>query len=267
MTIKKYLVIGNPIDHSLSPKLHNFWIKKYNIQAYYSKLLVDEKDLGEIVNRVRNDELDGLNVTVPFKKKIIPHLDILTNVAKEANSVNTIYKSNNKIIGDNTDVDGFLESLKAINFNPENQTAFIVGAGGVALSIIVALKKMGVSKIKITNRTISEINILKKKYQDLNVIDWGQNSKFDIIINATSVGLEKGEKLPINFQNSDESKVFYDVIYNPKKTEFLLVGEQLGNKTENGMKMFIYQAQLSFKIWHKITPEVNENTINFLEND
>ena len=71
--MKKYLVIGNPIDHSLSPKLHNFWIKKYNIQAYYSKLLVGEKDLGEIVNRVRNDELDGLNVTVPFKKKIIPH--------------------------------------------------------------------------------------------------------------------------------------------------------------------------------------------------
>ena len=143
MTIKKYLVIGNPIDHSLSPKLHNFWIKKYNIKADYSKLLVNEKDLNEIVNRVRSDKLDGLNVTVPFKKKIIPHLDILTNVAKEANSVNTIYKSNNKIIGDNTDVDGFLESLKAINFNPENQTAFIVGAGGVALSIIVALKKMG----------------------------------------------------------------------------------------------------------------------------
>ena len=267
MTIKKYLVIGNPIDHSLSPKLHNFWIKKYNIKADYSKLLVNEKDLNEIVNRVRSDKLDGLNVTVPLKKKIIPYLDILTDVAKQANSVNTIYKLNNKIIGDNTDVDGFSESLKAINFNPENKTAFIVGAGGVALSIIVAIKKMGVSKIKITNRTISEINILKKKYQDLNVIDWGQNSKFDIIINATSVGLEKGEKLPLNFQKSDEPKIFYDVIYNPKKTEFLLDGEQFGNKTENGMRMFIYQAQLSFKIWHQILPEVNDNTISFLEND
>ena len=114
MTIKKYLVIGNPIDHSLSPKLHNFWIKKYNIQANYSKLLVNEKDLNEIVNLIKNDKLDGLNVTVPFKKKIIPYLDILTEVAKQANSVNTVYKLNNKIIGDNTDVD-FLESLKAIN--------------------------------------------------------------------------------------------------------------------------------------------------------
>ncbi len=267
MAIKKYLVIGNPIDHSLSPKLHNFWIKKYNIDAEYTKLLLDEKDLNEIVNKVRDNKLKGFNVTVPFKKKIIPYLDTLTDVAKEANSVNTVYKFNNKIVGDNTDIDGFLKSLKAINFIPQNQTAFIIGAGGVALSIIVALKKIGISKIKITNRTVSEINLLKKKYQDLNIIDWGQNSKFDIVINATSIGLEKDEKLPLNFESEDEPKIFYDVIYNPKKTNFLLKGEQLGNKIENGMRMFIYQAQLSFKIWHNITPEVDDNTINFLEND
>ncbi len=267
MTNKRYLVIGNPIDHSLSPKLHNFWIKKYNIKADYSKLLLTEKDLKSVINSIRDNKIDGLNVTVPFKKKIIPYLDTLTDVAKEANSVNTVYKLNNKIVGDNTDVDGFSKSLKAINFNPENHTAFIIGAGGVALSIIVALKKMGVSKIKITNRTSSEINLLKKKYQDLNIIDWGQNSKFDIIINATSIGLEKGEKLPLNFEREQESKIFYDVIYNPKKTDFLLEGEKLGNKTENGMRMFIYQAQLSFKIWHNITPEVNDNMVNFLDND
>jgi shikimate dehydrogenase len=267
MVIKKYLVIGNPIDHSLSPKLHNFWIKKYNIKAEYSKLLLLEKNLNEVVKMVKNNKLDGFNVTVPFKKKIIPYLDTLTHVANEANSVNTVYKLNNQIVGDNTDIDGFSKSLKAINFNPQNQTAFIIGAGGVALSIIVALKKIGISKIKITNRSVSEINLLKKKYQDLNIIDWGQNSKFDIVINATSVGLEKGEKLPLNFEKVDGPKIFYDVIYNPKKTDFLLEGQELGYKIENGMRMFIYQAQQSFKIWHNITPEVDDSTINFLEND
>ena len=162
--MKKYIVIGNPIDHSLSPKLHSFWIKKYNINAEYSKLLLNEKNLKDVVNEVRDNKINGFNVTVPFKKKIIPYLDKLSPIAEEANSVNTVYKLNNKIIGDNTDIEGFSKSLNAINFNPKNKIAFIIGAGGVALSIIVALKKMGVSKIKITNRTTSEPEQLKKKF-------------------------------------------------------------------------------------------------------
>ena len=265
--MKKYTVIGNPIDHSLSPKLHSFWIKKYNINAEYTKLLLNERNLQDVVNKVRENKINGFNVTVPFKKKIIPYLDELSSIAKEANSVNTVYKVNNKIIGDNTDIEGFSKSLNAINFNPKNKISFIIGAGGVALSIIVALKKMGVSKIKITNRTTSEPEQLKKKISDLEIVDWGTNSEFDIIINATSLGLKENEKIPINFEKKIKNKIFYDVIYNPKKTNFLLEGEQNGNKIENGIKMFIYQAQLSFKLWHNMTPNVDDNIINFLEND
>ena len=265
--MKKYIVIGNPIDHSLSPKLHSFWIKKYNINAEYSKLLLNEKNLKDVVNEVRDNKINGFNVTVPFKKKIIPYLDKLSPIAEEANSVNTVYKLNNKIIGDNTDIEGFSKSLNAINFNPKNKIAFIIGAGGVALSIIVALKKMGVSKIKITNRTTSEPEQLKKKISDLEIVNWGTNSKFDIIINATSLGLKENEKIPINFEKKIKNKIFYDVIYNPKKTNFLIEGEQKGNKIENGIRMFIYQAQLSFKLWHNMTPNVDDDIINFLEND
>ena len=251
--MKKYLVIGNPIDHSLSPKLHTYWIKKYDLRAKYTKYLLEERNLEDVVKQIRDNKIDGFNVTVPFKKKIIPYLDYLSPIAKKANSVNTVYKLNNKVIGDNTDIDGFLKSLNAINFDPKNKIAFIIGAGGVSLSIIVALKKMGVSKLKITNRTNSETMLLKKKYPELEIIDWGKNSDFDIIINATSLGLEKNEKIPINFKKNKEKKIFYDVIYNPKKTNFLLEAEQRGNKIENGIRMFIYQAQLSFKIWHEIT--------------
>ena len=265
--MKKYLVIGNPIDHSLSPKLHNFWIRKYKVDAEYGRLLLKESDLQNVISQIQKNEIVGINVTVPFKKKIIPYLDLLTPLAKEANSVNTVYKKNNKIIGDNTDIDGFSKSLNAINFNPKNKTAFIIGAGGVALSIIVALKKMGISIIKITNRTFSEPKLLKKKYPDLDIIQWGQNSEFDIIINATSLGLKKNERIPLKLKKKNEKKIFYYVIYNPKKTNFLLDGENLGNKAENGIRMFIYQAQLSFKIWHNIVPEVNNHIINYLEND
>ncbi len=265
--MKKYLVIGNPIDHSLSPKLHSFWLNKYNIDAQYTKLLLDEQNLKDVINQIRNNKINGFNVTIPFKKKIIPYLDKLSPIAEEANSVNTVYTEDNKIIGDNTDIEGFSKSLSAINFNPKNKIAFIIGAGGVALSIIVALKKMGASKIKITNRTTSEPELLKRKFSDLEIIEWGENSEFDIIINATSLGLEVNEKIPINFEKKIKNKTFYDVIYNPKKTNFLLKGEQNGNKIENGIRMFIYQAQLSFKIWHNIMPNVDDDVINFLVND
>ena len=139
--MKQYLVIGNPIEHSLSPKLHNYWIKKHKIKAHYDKVKLNENDLENIVSQVRNEKVNGINVTVPFKKKIIPFVDKLTPVAQKANSVNTVYKKRNHVIGDNTDIRGFEKSLKAVNFDPKNKEAFIIGAGGVSLSIIVALKK------------------------------------------------------------------------------------------------------------------------------
>ena len=119
--MKKYLVIGNPIEHSLSPKLHNHWIKENNIKAVYDKKQLNESDIEGIVSDVKNGKIDGINVTVPFKKSVIPFLDELTSLADEVQSVNTIYKENQKIIGHNTDVGGFRESLEYINYSVKNK--------------------------------------------------------------------------------------------------------------------------------------------------
>ena len=105
--MKKYLVIGNPIKHSLSPKLHNYWFKKNNINAVYNRKKINQSDIKDIVSEIRNGKLDGINVTVPFKKSIIPFIDELSSEAKEAQSVNTIYKERKKILGHNTDISGF----------------------------------------------------------------------------------------------------------------------------------------------------------------
>ena len=115
--MKKYVVIGNPIEHSLSPKLHNHWIRENNIDAIYDKKQLNENDIEAIINEVKNDKINGINVTIPFKKSIIPYLDQLTLIAKEAQSVNTIFKKDNKVFGDNTDIGGFEHSLKHINYN------------------------------------------------------------------------------------------------------------------------------------------------------
>ena len=142
--MKKYLVIGNPIEHSFSPLIHNYWMKKYRlVNSVYEKRKVEEKDLKNIVNEIRNDEIDGINVTVPFKKLIIPFLDGLDDFAKKTQSVNTLYKDKNKIIGSNTDGIGFEDTIHKLYpmndemINPlEGKYIFVLGAGGVTSSIL-----------------------------------------------------------------------------------------------------------------------------------
>ena len=262
--MKKYIVIGNPIEHSLSPKLHNHWIKENNIAADYSKKQINETDIEGIISEVKDEKIDGINVTVPFKKSVIPYLDELTSLAKEAQSVNTIFKKDNKVIGDNTDVGGFEQGLKHINYSVKNKKVFILGAGGVAPSIIIALRKLEVGKIILSNRTKDKAENLKKIYPDLEIIDWGKIPDFNMIINATSLGLKNDDEIKLNYADITPNKLFYDVIYNPNKTKFLLKAKQFGNQIENGKMMFIYQAHQAFTIWHKSMPTIDEETINLL---
>jgi len=259
--MKKYLVIGNPIEHSLSPQLHNYWIKENNINAVYEKKNINESDIQGIINEVKNEKVHGINVTVPFKKSVLPFLEQLTPKAIAAQSVNTIFKEDDIIVGDNTDVGGFKLCLKHINYDPKNKKVFILGAGGVASSIILALKSSGVSNITLTNRTKIKAENIKKIHPELKIVDWGQSVEFDIIINATSLGLRKEDKIELDFKKAGTGKLFYDVIYNPVKTNFLLEGEKLGNQVENGKMMFVYQAQLAFNIWHNILPNVHDKLL------
>ena len=140
--MKKYFVIGNPIEHSLSPKLHNYWLNQNKIEATYDKKLISKNDLEGICDEIKKDKINGLNVTVPFKKEIIPFLDQLSKEAEETQSVNTVYMKKNKIIGHNTDIEGFELNIKKTKFNVSGKKIFIIGAGGVVPSLIFALKKI-----------------------------------------------------------------------------------------------------------------------------
>ena len=264
--MKKYFVIGNPINHSLSPKLHNYWLKENNIDAIYNKKKIEEKNLKTIISEVKEKKINGINVTVPFKKAVIPYLDKLSPEAEQTQSVNTIILSNDNLIGHNTDILGFDKAIKNLNFNMQGKKILILGAGGVVPSIIFALNKMNVLKITISNRTKEKAEDLKSQFHNLEVLDWGDINDFDVIINATSLGLNK-ETINLDFSKFANNKLFYDVIYNPEETNFLKEGKNLGNKTENGKLMFIYQALEAFKLWHGIEPEVNFQTLKLLKND
>ena len=277
--MKKYLVIGNPIEHSLSPIVHNYWMKKYHlIDCVYERKKIDEKELSNIVKKIRDNEIVGMNITVPFKKLIIPFLDELNSFAKETQSVNTVQKVNNKIVGYNTDSIGFGKTINELypqnssktntnNLILNGKNIFILGAGGVSSSIISALERKG-GNIIISNRTKKKTDELKKLFPKIEILDWGKKPKtYDIVINTTSVGLRKDEKINIEFNdcNKDKNKLFYDLIYNPRETSFLKEARLRGNKTMNGQTMFLYQAAYAFNIWTNIEPKVDNELIKLLD--
>jgi shikimate dehydrogenase len=277
--MKKYLVIGNPIGHSLSPRLHNYWFKENNIDAVYEKKQVEESDIEEIISEMRNGKIDGINVTVPFKKSVIPFLDKI-EIPEKTQSVNTIYieknkiTGSNKIVGRNTDILGFKHSLEHIKYNVKGKKIFILGAGGVTPSIIYALEEMKPSIIMLSKRTKEKAQNLKKSFPQLELVEWGDIKNFDMIINTTSLGLKENDKIPINYDQIRSGKLFYDVIYNPKKTNFLLEAEKRGHQIENGKMMFVYQAQEAFSlftmapdVWMGLMPPVNKKVLQLLEND
>ncbi len=263
--MKKFLVIGNPIEHSLSPKLHNHWLKENNIDAIYEKKKLDEKDLQSIISEVKEEKINGINVTVPFKKAVIPFLDELSPEAKDTQSVNTIYFQNGITIGHNTDIAGFELAIKHAKYDISGKKIFVLGAGGVAPSIIYSLKKMKASKIILSNRTKEKAENLKNLFEGLEVVDWGETVDFDMIINATSIGLKNENSLNFDYSANGPNKFFYDVIYNPRETIFLKRAKLFDNRAENGKMMFIYQAHQAFTIWNKLMPEIDDKVIKLIE--
>ena len=158
------------------------------------------------------------------------------------------------------------KSISEINLLiPKDKKILILGAGGVVPSIIFALNKMGVSEITISNRTKDRAEDLKFLFKDIKIVEWGVIPEFDIIINATSIGLNKDDQINLDLSKVGKNKFFYDVIYNPKETNFLKIGKKLGKETENGKLMFIYQAFTAFKVWHGVEPEINNEVIKLLD--
>ncbi len=268
--IKKFGIIGNPIKHSLSPILHNYWFKKYNINANYSIMGVkDENELPGIIKQIRNIEISGINITLPYKQKIVSHVDTVINDAEITNSVNTIYlDSHETIVGENTDVFGLQAAyLKEID-NASKKKVLIIGAGGVSPSVILSLQKSGVHEISITNRTREKCIFLKNKFNKIKILEW-ENLKegiknFDIIINATSLGLKDSKDFDFNFDQTKSNLIYIDTIYNPLETKTLKYLKNMDVKVFNGLNMFIYQGQKSFYLWNKINPEIDDKLIDLL---
>ncbi len=267
---KKFAIIGKPISHSLSPVLHNYWFKKYKIHAEYSLLNLDETNLSKAMKDIRNKDLSGINITLPYKQKIIPLLDKLINDAKSTHSVNTVYlDEKDTLVGENTDVYGLQAGYLKSLVKAENKSALVIGAGGVSPSVIFSLQKSKFKKISIINRTHEKSIFMKKNFSFLNILEWksleSELGNFDLIINATSLGLKNGNDFEVSFRNVKNDLTYIDTIYNPIETKTIQYLKEKGVRTFNGLDMFIYQGQKSFYLWNKINPEIDDQLYELLQ--
>ena len=280
--MNKLFIIGNPVKHSFSPIIHNAALKKLNLDEKFSyeKKELKINEIEDFINLIRKGEVFGASVTIPFKEKVIPYLDELTDEADLLQSVNTIYKKDGRILGHNTDGTGFIKSLDKNGIIIENKKIVILGAGGAAKAIAIKLAMENIKKLTIVNRTpergkiIAEL-IKKKKNIKIDVVSLEEIKSIikhaDILINATSIGMSgvtKGKTI-ITKNIIHPGLIVYDVIYNPRKTRLLEEAEKAGARTINGVDMFIYQGAEQFEIFtgKKAPIEIMRNTINGIVNE
>ena len=274
MAIDKTAVIGFPVDHSLSPIIHNHWIKELALDIKpYEKLNVDPNMFEEQMNNLKAEGFGGINVTVPLKELAFNISDETSNVSKKLRSANTLTLSSDKISADNTDAVGFINSLdkKTIEENITNKNTLVLGAGGSARSVVHALNELG-SQVRLFNRTpekaailLNDLSINSSPVSTEELDDCANSSSF--IVNTTSLGQMEGEHNNIlSFENIGMETFIYDLIYNPKRSSFLEQAEAKGLKVQNGLRMLIEQAASSFQIWHEIKVDVSNELMSLLEN-
>ncbi len=262
----KLYVIGRPINHSLSPLIHNYWLKKYKKKEVYDKLDLSEEDLQDIIKKIANREILGVNVTVPYKQKIYSMLNNLNINAKASFAVNTIYRKNKKVYGENTDGKGFCEALiQETGFKFKQKNILVLGAGGASYGVISEILKREVNKIFISNRTQRKSELLiqnfNNKSKQIKSVSWqnlAPDESINLIINTTSVGLKKGEYIKMNLDYLSKRVIYNDLIYNPKQTATMKMFKKKGLLTLNGLGMLVNQAALSFKLWFDINLTIED---------
>ena len=252
---KKFAVIGSPIDHSLSPKIHSIFAKELGIEITYEAINVEPQHFDSSVTRLFEKGYAGLNVTLPLKELAFKLADELSDDSNLSGSVNTLWKEEGIIYGDSTDGKGLIRDLQEKKINLKNKEIVILGAGGSAKAIIPSLLKEDPQRISIGNRTISKAEELLESFSSfrdkMNLFQMTDNLNFkpEILINSTSAGI-KNQSLELPEDILTKDMCIYDLSYSFEDTPFLKLAKSKGIENyHDGIGMLIHQAALSFKIW------------------
>ena len=265
-------VIGTPILHSKSPKLHNYWLKEHKINGFYIPLNVKTESLTRSIKSLVLLGFRGVNVTMPHKTAVLALADIITDRASMIGAANTLYfSSNGKITADNTDAYGFTENIyhHYEHWNPQKGFAVVFGAGGSAKAVVYALLAAGVPKVRILNRTKVKAEIISENFGNkVEVSDWYNSDEALIgattVVNTTSLGMNGQQELLINFKNLSPNSLVNDLVYNPINTGFLKMARKAGHHTVDGLGMLLFQAEIGFYNWFNVKPRVSDDLKSYM---
>jgi shikimate dehydrogenase len=272
--MKRACVIGWPIEHSRSPLIHNYWLKKHGIDAIYEKKAVEPKNVAQFIADLAGSEFVGCNVTIPHKETVFQAVAETDKIAGRLAAVNTVYIRNGKVCGTNTDGEGFIASLRHSHpkFVLRDKEAIIIGAGGAAKAIIGALIDEGVAKIGVINRTRERILDLQEQFgsQIIEINESSNNDALvtcDLLINTTSLGMEGGIELALDIRRLKSNALVADIIYVPLETALLAKAKELGHPVLGGLGMLLHQAVRGFELWFGFRPEVTQELHDLVAND
>ncbi|URK16693.1 shikimate dehydrogenase [Thalassospira sp. GO-4] len=266
-------VMGWPVSHSKSPRLHGYWLAKYGIDGSYMPLPVEPENFQAALISLRNLGFSGVNVTIPQKEMAMPECDELSDRARRIGAVNTVtFAKDGRLLGDNTDGFGFIENLRqeAPDIDFTSGPAVVLGAGGASRAILVALLDEGSPEIRIANRTRARAEDLVREFNDprLTVIDWPVSpdalSDVSLLVNTTSLGMVGQPKLDIGLDGLPTSALVTDIVYAPLITGLLQQAKDRGNPIVDGLGMLLHQARPGFHRWFGIDPEVTQELRDFV---
>ena len=261
-------VIGSPVAHSKSPQLHSHWLRKYGISGQYVPMDISHSDLKEAIRMLPKLGFVGVNVTIPHKETVLWMADLVTDRAALIGAANTlVFRDDGKLHADNTDGYGFVENLRqnAPGWKPEFGPAAVIGSGGAARAVVASLVEIGVSEIRICNRTRSRADALRTEFGGrVSVYEWVQVGSMlegaALVVNATSLGMKDKPESQIPLDALSPKAVVNDLVYTPLETRFLQQAAKTGCKTVDGLGMLLHQAVPAFERWFNKRPEVDDET-------
>ncbi|BBD09395.1 shikimate dehydrogenase [Desulfovibrio ferrophilus] len=257
---KLFGIIGHPLGHTMSPPLHNWGFETIGFEGEYRAFPTTPDELPAFMEQVRSLPISGLSVTIPHKVAVQPFLDGLSERVLAVGATNTLYWSGKRLLGENTDVYGFMAPLTQLATRPKS--ALVLGAGGAARAVIAGLLEIGVSEIVVSNRSADKATDLAAEFS-VNTHDWTdrQSVQAELIVNTTPLGM-KGERVDQNPLPHElclsHNQTLYDLVYNPTRTKFLQQGEENGCRTIDGLTMFVHQAVEQFRLWTGQTFDLGE---------
>lgn len=260
-------VIGNPIHHSKSPTIHNYWIQDLGINGVYVPFHILPEDFSTVIRMLPKIGIKGFNITLPYKEAILPFIDTVSEEAKKIGAVNTVkINEEGKLFGYNTDGEGYIEHLRrsipSISF--KNAKVLLVGAGGATRAIAYALHQANVASIAITNRTLEKAQQLMQDIApSIEVVPWEKRNDMlegiNLLINTSSLGMVGFPSLDLNIDALPSDAIVSDIVYKPRFTELLKKAEARGLKIAEGLGMLLYQAVPGFEMWFGVRPEVTSD--------